>query len=180
MPIKEDLLLEKKRYGLKQEITDKELKMLEENYPVQYIMGYVEYANIRINLDHKVLIPRYETEELIYLIKDNYLKDNMKVLDLCCGSGFIGLALKKANSTIELTMSDIDPEAIKQTSKNLVFNFKNSDKVKIIQSDCFNEINEKFDIIVSNPPYIAYDDPDAQSPSLKYEPEHAIFAENNG
>ncbi|WP_406617338.1 peptide chain release factor N(5)-glutamine methyltransferase [Mycoplasmopsis adleri] len=180
MPTKEDLLLEKRRYGLKEEISEKELKMLEANYPIQYIMGYVEYANIRINLNHKVLIPRYETEELIYLIKDKYLKDNMKVLDLCCGSGFIGLALKKFNSTINFTLSDIDTEALEQTKENFELNFDKNEKVKIIQSDCFTAIKEKFDLIVSNPPYVAYDDPDAQSLSLKHEPEHAIYAPDNG
>lgn len=180
MTTKEDLLLEKRRYGLKEEISQKELELLEQNYPIQYIMGYIEYANVRINLNHKVLIPRYETEELIYLIANNYLKDNMKVLDLCCGSGFIGLALKKNNNTIDLTMSDIDPEAIKQTKENAKINFMQIEGIKIIQSDCFENIKEKFDIIVSNPPYIAYNDKDARSESLKHEPEQAIFAPNQG
>nr|WP_318031218.1 hypothetical protein [Mycoplasmopsis bovis] len=58
MPTISDLLLEKKRYGLKQEISDLELEKIEQGYPIQYIMGYVEYANVRINLNHNVLIPK--------------------------------------------------------------------------------------------------------------------------
>ncbi len=63
-------------------------------------MGYVEYANVRINLNHNVLIPRYETEELVFILLKEYLKPGMKVLDLCTGSGFIGLALKKNLNSI--------------------------------------------------------------------------------
>nr|WP_318032573.1 methyltransferase [Mycoplasmopsis bovis] len=151
MPTISDLLLEKKRYGLKQEISDLELEKIEQGYPIQYIMGYVEYANVRINLNHNVLIPRYETEELVFILLKEYLKPSMKVLDLCTGSGFIGLALKKNLNSIRLTLSDIDSEAILQTKENAILNFGNDENIEIVQSDCFKDITGKFDVIVSNP-----------------------------
>ncbi|WP_029513682.1 peptide chain release factor N(5)-glutamine methyltransferase [Mycoplasmopsis primatum] len=180
MPTKADLLLEKKRYGLKQVITDDELKKLESGWPVQLIMGYVEYANVRINLNHKVLIPRYETEELIYIFLKQYAKPNMKVLDLCCGSGFIGIALKKNMPSLDVTMSDVDDNAIKQSNENIMLNFPNHNDIKIIKSDCFNEIKGKFDVIISNPPYVAFDDKDVQKDISNFEPFNAIFAPDNG
>ncbi len=78
MPTISDLLLEKKRYGLKQEISDLELEKIEQGYPIQYIMGYVEYANVRINLNHNVLIPRYETEEFVFILLKEYLKPGIE------------------------------------------------------------------------------------------------------
>ncbi|WP_338822715.1 peptide chain release factor N(5)-glutamine methyltransferase [Mycoplasmopsis felifaucium] len=180
MPTKEDLILEKRRYGLPEIVSEEEQEMLNNNWPVQYIMGYIEYANVHINLNHKVLIPRYETEELIYLIVQNYLKTGMKVLDLCCGSGFIGIGLKKNFPDIQLTMSDIDPEAIEQTKENVLINFKDNKDIKILHSDLFDRVFEKFDLIVSNPPYVSFNDIDASSDSLKHEPQHAIYAPENG
>ncbi|SYV97469.1 protoporphyrinogen oxidase, partial [Mycoplasmopsis edwardii] len=100
MPTKEDLLLEKRRYGLPQTISFFEEKQLEKGTPVQKIIGYIEMQDVVIDVTHNVLIPRYETEELIIKVNnDNKGKTNLKVLDLCTGSGFIGLALKKANPT---------------------------------------------------------------------------------
>lgn len=180
MPSVDDLLLEKKRYGLEQKVSKEELEMLNQNMPIQYIIGYVEYANVKINLNNKVLIPRYETEELIHLFLNNYAKENVKVLDLCCGSGFIGLALKKNKPSLDVTLSDNDNEALLKTKENELINFGKNGVVKIVESDLFTDINDKFDVIISNPPYIAFDDPDAQSLSLKHEPIHAIFAKDNG
>lgn len=180
MPTISDLLLEKKRYGLKQEISDLELKKIEQGYPIQYIMGYVEYANVRINLNHNVLIPRYETEELVFILLKEYLKPGMKVLDLCTGSGFIGLALKKNLNSIRLTLSDIDSEAILQTKENAILNFGNDENIEIVQSDCFKDITGKFDVIVSNPPYLAYDDKDVDESVSKFEPAIALFSPDSG
>ncbi|UUM25519.1 peptide chain release factor N(5)-glutamine methyltransferase [Mycoplasmopsis agalactiae] len=180
MPTIEDLLLEKKRYRLELKVGSLELQKLNQGYPIQYIMGYVEYANVRINLNHKVLIPRYETEELVYILLNEYLKPRMKVLDLCTGSGFIGIALKKNLDSINVTLSDIDNEAIMQANENVVLNFKNTTGIKIVQSDCFKDIKGKFDLIVSNPPYLDYDDKDVDESVKKFEPEIALFAKDSG
>ncbi|EIN14814.1 DNA methyltransferase, HemK [Mycoplasmopsis agalactiae 14628] len=180
MPTIEDLLLEKKRYGLESKVNSLELEKLNQGYPIQYIMGYVEYANVRINLNHKVLIPRYETEELVYILLNEYLKPGMKVLDLCTGSGFIGIALKKNFDSINVTLSDIDDEAIMQTNENIALNFEDKAGIQVVQSDCFAGIEGKFDIIVSNPPYLDYEDKDVGESVRKFEPEIALFAQDSG
>ncbi len=174
------LLLEKRRYGLEQKVSLIEKWKLRKNVPIQKIIGYIEMANVKIYIRKKVLIPRYETEELIYIAFDLIRKNKINnVLDLGCGSGFIGIALKKQFPNLNIIQSDIDNKAIKQTRYNLkVNNISN----KVIKSNIFENINDiKFDLIVSNPPYLANDEKEIMSKSvLKHEPHHALFAKDNG
>ncbi|WP_322949560.1 peptide chain release factor N(5)-glutamine methyltransferase [Mycoplasmopsis cynos] len=178
MPEIKDLLLEKRRYGLKETITLNEIKLLKNHVPVQKIIGYIEMQDVIIDVSKNVLIPRYETEELIIKILSDHPKSkNLKVLDLCAGSGFIGLALKKHRPNWDVFLVDISPEAIEECNINAK---KNNLDVTIIQSDLFQELNNiKFDLIVSNPPYLDQNEPIAKS-VLLYEPYIALFAENNG
>ncbi|WP_029608519.1 peptide chain release factor N(5)-glutamine methyltransferase [Mycoplasma simbae] len=182
MPTVEELIQEKRRYGLDLTVSEDELNKLKQGMPIQYIMGYVEFLNTRINLNHKVLIPRYETEEMVDLILNKYAQNNtnFSVLDLCCGSGFIGLALKKNMPNIQVTLSDIDPEALQQTRENALINFGNADVVKIIQSDLFANIDQKFDLIVTNPPYLDEDILLPNDKDLMFEPQHALYASEQG
>ncbi|EFF41537.1 peptide chain release factor N(5)-glutamine methyltransferase [Mycoplasmopsis alligatoris] len=169
------LIKEKRRYGLKQTVSFFEIKQIAKRVPIQKIIGYVEYANVKINLNHKVLIPRYETEELVYLILSRH-KENIDILDLCSGSGFIGIALKKNQKCFNITLADIDNEAILQSQENSILN---DAKVEIIQSDLFKNINKRFDIIVSNPPYLMKNEEISKS-VLDYEPHHALYASDQG
>ena len=173
-----NLILEKRRYGTKEKVNFFEKKQLKKDKPIQKIIGYIEMANVRIDLSKKVLIPRYETEELIYHAIEFIKKNNYKsVLDLCCGSGFIGIALKKEFDNIDIWQSDIDKNAIKQTKKNLKIN---NVKNKIIKSNMFEKIkNKKFDLLISNPPYLTKNEILSKS-VLNFEPHHALFADNNG
>ena len=137
-------------------------------------------ANVKIKVNKKVLIPRYETEELI-LLAIKLIKENGKyhnILDLCCGSGFIGIALKKAFPSLNILQSDISNAAIKQTLINLkINNLKNN----VIKSNMFHNIYQKFDVIISNPPYLLKSDKKNMTKSvLKYEPQKALFAQEEG
>ena len=131
------------------------LKALSENRPIQYVIGHVNFYGLKFKVNENVLIPRFETEELVESIK-NYLEKknitNPKILDLGCGSGAIGLTLKTFFKEADVTLTDISQEALdvaKENAKNLKLD------VKFIQSDWFSNIKEeKYDIIVSNPPYI--------------------------
>ncbi|BAP00842.1 methyltransferase HemK family [Mycoplasmopsis californica HAZ160_1] len=182
MPTIEELIQEKKRYGLEPTVSADEIELLKNNMPIQYIMGYVEFLNTRINLEHKVLIPRYETEEMVDLVLKKYIPkaSDFKVLDLCCGSGFIGLAIKKNAPWVSVTLSDIDTEAITQTRKNSIVNFGSDECVKIIKSNLFNSITGKFDLIISNPPYLDDKVILKNNNSLIHEPQHALYAPNKG
>lgn len=170
------LLLEKRRHNLNPIVTPQEITLLKSQIPIQKIIGFVQMQDVKIDISHKVLIPRYETEEVI-LEAYKYIKKDSQVLDLCCGSGFIGIAIAK-NKKCFVTMSDIDSEAIKQSQINAQIN---NVKVNIIQSNLFENIHQKFDVIISNPPYIDIDDQTKLSSSvLDFEPHHALFASNNG
>ena len=176
----EILLLEKRRYNLKETISFREKYKLWRDYPIQKIIGYIEMANVKIKVNKKVLIPRYETEELI-LLAIKLIKENGKyhnILDLCCGSGFIGIALKKAFPSLNILQSDISNAAIKQTLINLkINNLKNN----VIKSNMFHNIYQKFDVIISNPPYLLKNDKKNMTKSvLKYEPQKALFAQEKG
>ena len=146
--------------------------------PIQYITNSVIFYGLPLYVDENVLIPRFETEELVdntihYL---NCMFDKPKVLDLCCGSGAIGLSIKSRINNADITMSDISKEALTIAYKNTQDLRLDS---KIIESDLFNSIKEKYDCIISNPPYIK-DDEEIEDIVRNNEPHLALFAGPDG
>ncbi len=179
MPNIDDLFLEKKRYGLEQKISFLEKIKLKSGMPVQKIIGYIEMSDVTIKLNKKILIPRYETEELVEIAKQIISKNKyIKILDMCTGSGYIGIAIKKWNPLLKVTCVDIDKNAISQTKINSKLN--NVD-TEIIKSNLFKNVSGKFDLIISNPPYIDIIEKNNMSNSvLKFEPHKALFAIDDG
>ena len=122
-------------------------------YPLQYITNYQEFMKLNFFVDESVLIPRHDTEILVEEVL-NILKhrEKFKVLDLCTGSGAIGISIAKYHPKAKVTLLDISKKALEIARKNAI---SNEVDVKIIESDLFEKINQdKFDVIVSNPPYI--------------------------
>lgn len=133
----------------------KSLEALKENRPIQYVIGHVNFYGLQFKVNENVLIPRFETEELVENIK-NYLKKknltNPKILDLGCGSGVIGLTLKHFFPDSDVTLVDISEEALEVTRDNAK---SLGVDVNFIKSDWFSNVPvNKYDVIVSNPPYI--------------------------
>lgn len=129
------------------------IKRLESGEPVQYIVGNVDFYGYTFNVNKNVLIPRFETEELISytieLLKER--NEALDILDIGTGSGCIAITLKKELRNTNITAIDISNEALtvakeNATLNNVDINFKNS--------DVFENINGKYDVIISNPPYI--------------------------
>ena len=158
-------------------------KHIEKNMPLSHLAGFEYFYDRKFKVTKDVLSPRMETEELIYKVIEyikSINKNNIKILDLCTGSGIIGITLRKEleSKSIEVVASDISEEALKVAKENAIMN---EAEVKFIQSDIFENINEKFDIIVSNPPYIAYNDKVTMEDNvLNYDPHLALFAEEDG
>ena len=156
---------------------------IEENMPLSHLAGFEYFYDRKFKVTKDVLSPRMETEELIYKVIEyikSINKNNIKILDLCTGSGIIGITLRKEleSKSLEVVASDISEEALKVAKENAIMN---EAEVKFIQSDIFENINEKFDIIVSNPPYIAYSDKITMEDNvLNYDPHLALFAEEDG
>ena len=146
-------LITKQSISKKEEkILNKALKQRLKGKPLQLIIGYSKFYNIDIIESKHALKPRPETELLVEKIISGEGKGS--VLDMCAGSGCIGLALRKAGFA-EVDLGDISNKALKMCKKNARLNNLN---VGIIKSDMFKNISRKYDIIVSNPPYIKSDD----------------------
>lgn len=173
--MRNELLRLKRIYNLPDEITEHEQKLLDQGMPVQKIIGFVNFDDLPIYLTFNVLIPRYETQEVVNKALE-FVGGSKKVLDLCAGSGYIGLTIKHKRPHANVTLSDLSNDAISQCRENADLN--NLD-VTIIKSDLFANIKEKFDVIVCNPPYIPEGTPLDQS-VLNFEPHDALFAGKDG
>jgi release factor glutamine methyltransferase len=148
--------------------------------PWQYIFGEVDFFNLNLKVDHRALIPRPETEELIDLIIKikNCAPD--KIVDLGTGSGAIALALAMHYPESRVLAVDTSDEALSLARDNIKRSELNS-RVEIQKSDWFNEIEGKFDLIVANPPYLSELEWDESQPEIiKFEPREALVAEENG
>ena len=158
-------------------------KHIKEDVPLSHLVGFEYFYDRKFKVTKDVLSPRMETEELIYRVVEyvkSTKKNNLKILDLCTGSGIIAITLKKELSqfSIDVVASDISAEAIKVAKENTQ---SHDATIKFIQSDIFDNIADKFDIIVSNPPYIdRKDEVTMQDNVLKYDPHLALFAEEEG
>lgn len=152
------------------------IKDLKKERPLQQILGYCEFLDVKINLNHQVLIPRVETEEITQrIIHENKGRKNLKIADLCCGSGCIAIALKKAFPDSNVYAYDISEEAIEQSKENANLN---KEKIFFFKENIFEnkEKNQEFDIIVSNPPYVRESEKGLMKNNvLLYEPHLALF-----
>ena len=152
---------------------------IKEGKPIQYALNNVNFYGLDFYVDERVLIPRFETEELVYNTINyinKYFNKDIKVLDLCTGSGCIGLTLKNLNNNLLVTLSDLSPYALEVCE----INRKNLNlEVNIIESDLFDNIHDKFDVIVSNPPYVSIND-EVDSLVKNNEPSMALFANLDG
>ncbi|MDO9154117.1 MAG: peptide chain release factor N(5)-glutamine methyltransferase [Paludibacter sp.] len=144
--------------------------------PIQYILGETEFCGLKFNVDTTVLIPRPETEELVEWIKrDQMTTANLRILDIGTGSGCIAISIKYLLQNAEVSAFDISEEALETARKNAAQNKQNVifEQIDILNS---NEFYEKWDIIVSNPPYVPLSEKTEIQPNvLNYEPHVALF-----
>ena len=172
-------------FALQQEVTEEDKHFVKEIYtklvahiPAQYIIGQAEFFGMQLKVDERVLIPRLETEELVELILAENPEGHLKVLDIGTGSGAIALALAKDRSDWTITAADISQDALDLASENAE---RLDLEISFIKSDCFSEICSKYDIIVSNPPYISRaDEAEVGLNVLHSEPHLALFADEDG
>ena len=153
-------------------------ELLKDGYPIQYLIGYVDFYGYKINVNEDVLIPRYETEyllEKVINISKKIFSNKINILDIGTGSGAISIVLKnELNSNV--TACDISKKALNVAINNAKIN---NSSINFIKSDIFSNVNDKFDIIISNPPYISSDEVIMDSVK-KYEPNLALYAPKDG
>ena len=142
--------------------------------PVQYILGSADFMGLRFRVDHGVLIPRQDTETLVEaaLIDLRQRPGQPTLLDLCCGSGCVGLSLASLAPHARITLTDISPEALeiaKANQKALEV------RAEFRQGDLFNALDrERFDVITANPPYIPSGELPALQREVRFEPALAL------
>lgn len=153
----------------------------EVRYPLQYIFGEWDFYGRSFTVGPGVLVPRADTEILIEHSLE-YLKqcENAEVLDLCAGSGCIGITIAKEKADTKVLMVEKYDEALRYAQKNIERN--GADNAECIKGDIFDSAaaDKKYSLIVSNPPYIPKSEMSDISPEAKFEPETALLAEDNG
>ena len=154
------------------------IERLNKGEPVQYIVGEADFCGNILKVNKNVLIPRFETEELveetIKFIKEHFSK-KVDILDIGTGSGAIAISLKKAvNSNV--TATDISKEALEVAKENAS---TNKVDIEFINTNIYEGIYNKFDVVISNPPYISYDE-EIMDIVKNNEPHTALYADNNG
>lgn len=166
-----------KKY-LKDKTLDEGIELLNKGIPVQYIVGNVDFYGYNFKVNENVLIPRFETEELVektikYINK--YLNKKVDILDLGTGSGCIAITLKK-ELDCNVDAVDISPKALEIAKLNAK---NNNVDITFYEGDMLNPINKIYDVIISNPPYIAYNE-EIMEIVKNNEPHTALYAEDNG
>lgn len=157
--------------------TKENIDRLNNGEPVQYIVGNVSFYGNIIDVDKRVLIPRFETEELVentvkYIKKYNY----KSIVDIGTGSGCIAITLKKFFPEILVDAVDISKDALDVAKKNAN---KNNVNINFYEGNLLEPLSKKYDVIISNPPYIAYDE-EIMDIVKNNEPHIALYASNNG
>jgi len=154
------------------------VKLLSKNMPIQYVLGEVVHRNLKFFLNKNVLIPRPETEELCDWVISSIRKKSY-ILDIGTGSGFIAIILKKYISNAKVEAWDISKKAIELAKKNAKINNVDVD-FKIVDILKKNIVSTKFDVIVSNPPYVDVNEKSMIDSKVKdFEPHSAIFVESD-
>ena len=151
-------------------------KKLAAGLPVQYIVGNVDFYFITLKVNEDVLIPRFETEELVSKVIQyaaNFKKPS--IVDIGTGSGAIAITLKK-KLTSSVTATDISKKALNVAKENAL---ENNASINFKEGNLLEPLTEKYDIVVSNPPYIAYDE-EIMDVVKNNEPHLALYAPNNG
>lgn len=153
-----------------------------ERVPVAYLLGEAWFAGLRFRVDEQVLIPRSPIAELIQAGFEPWFSacSPLRILDLCCGSGCIGIAaaLRFADATVDI--SDISPPALALARENVTLHGV-GERVRVVESDLFEALgNARYDLILCNPPYVDASDMEALPAEFRHEPRMALAAGDDG
>ncbi|TDR22499.1 [LSU ribosomal protein L3P]-glutamine N5-methyltransferase [Marinicella litoralis] len=149
--------------------------------PMAYLVGFSVFAGLKFNIDKRALIPRSPFVELIDMGFRPWvdLANTDRVLDLCTGSGCIGLAIAHYFPTVRVDLADLSVDALALAAENMGV-LKLEQRARCIHSDLFSELYGPYDLIVSNPPYVADDEYNVLPAEFSHEPKMALVSQHQG
>jgi HemK-like putative methylase len=173
-------LLKEKYHDVESQEYRMDLARLAQGEPLAYIIGWVNFLGCHIDLSFRPLIPRVETEWWTEYIINEHKESKMplQILDLCSGSGCIGIACAQHIPNAYVDCAEIDQNLIAQINKNIGLNGIDTNHARAIQSDLFSNISKQYDLILANPPYIDIDVSQVEPSVFAHEPHLALFADN--
>lgn len=161
---------------LRGKINDAIIRLID-GYPLQYLLGYTQFMGLTFGVREGALIPRNETEVLVGKATQYIADRPYKVLDLCCGSGCIGISIAHYCKNARVTCADISEAALAIAQENAALNQVDID---FVQSDLFDHVSGEFDAIVCNPPYIEREELEHLPVQVQYEPTIALDGDEDG
>ncbi len=177
-------LLNEKYNGVTSEEFERDRERLAAGEPLGYVICWVPFLHTKIHLDSRPLIPRSETEYWVNKVIEDIKKDdpgNLKILDLCAGSGCIGVAVLNSLPGVIVDFVEMDETHHETIRKNVRENNIEEARTRIFGGDLFEQLSDTYDVILTNPPYI---DPKeiagVESSVLDFEPSGALFGGING
>jgi len=165
----------------RQLILERTHRRVDERVPLAYLLGEAWFMGMPFYVDERVLVPRSPIGELLQSGLQPWLGDKPvgRILDLCTGSGCIGIAAATVFEEAEVELSDISADALAVAARNIDFH-EVGDRVQAIQSDLFDHLQGRYDVILSNPPYVDADDLAAMPEEFHHEPELGLAAGIDG
>lgn len=155
-------------------------RRIDERIPAPYLTGWAWFCGLKFKVDHRVIIPRSPLGELVSSGFENWLSGPpARILDLCCGSGCIGIAAALQFPAANVVLSDISSEALEVAASNIELHGLQA-RVNTVQSDAFGAIEGRFDLVLCNPPYVDAEDLDDMPAEYYYEPELALASGEDG
>jgi len=156
-------------------------RRINERVPLAYLLGEAWFMGMPFRVDERVLVPRSPIGELIEKGLQPWLGDLEvnRILDLCTGSGCIGIAAATVFEDADVDLADISPEALEVAESNIAYHAV-GDRVRTIQSDVYDNISGRYDVILSNPPYVDADDLAGMPDEYRHEPELGLAAGDDG
>lgn len=165
----------------RQLILERMERRIRERVPLAYLLGEAWFMGLPFHVDERVLVPRSPLGELIQAGFQPWLGDHHvgRILDLCTGSGCIGIAAATVFDEAEVDLSDISPDALEVAAANIEYH-EVGDRVRTVRSDVFDSIKGRYDVILSNPPYVDAEDMADMPAEYSHEPELGLAAGGDG
>lgn len=175
-----ELLIRDKYDGDESSVSDEDRDRLSSGEPLAYVIGWVPFLGVHVRLDTKPLIPRPETEWWAELVVNAIGTTDGRVLDLCAGSGAIGLSVLSHCPNAHVTFAEKNPTHLQDVERSITENNLDAERSSLIAGDLFENLQgQLFEVIVCNPPYIPKDRA-LETSVTDFEPTDALFSGNNG